>query len=191
MKLGIFGGSFNPIHIGHMIIADDFFEQIGLDKVIFVPTFISPFKVNSEKQIPDNLRLSMLRDAISHDPRFEVDDFEISKGDISFTYDTVIHIKGKFQTSNIFMLVGQDNLKDLKKWYKFEELNKMVTFCVAGRITNSNIENPPNQHYIKIDSPLIDISSTDIRARIKQKKSFRYMLLTQTYNTIISNNLYK
>ncbi len=190
MNIGIFGGSFNPIHIGHMIIAENFYSQLELDKVLFVPTCISPFKTIQNKEISDDIRLDMVKNIVNNDARFDVDDYEIKSGDISYTYNTISYLKYKYPESKFFLLIGKDNLKDMDKWHNFEKLREMVSFCVSGRLVDSIYE-LTKISYVQINSPLIEISSSDIRDRIKTGKSFRYMLLPKTYETIISENLYK
>jgi nicotinate-nucleotide adenylyltransferase len=190
MKIGIFGGSFNPIHIGHMIIAENFYSQLQLDKVLFIPTSISPFKTDQIKEISDEVRLDMVKNAIKNDSRFGVDDYEIICGNVSYTYNTILYLKQKYQQSELYLLIGYDNLKDIDKWYEFDKLCQLVTFCVSSRIVGLKEELTLISH-VQIDSPLIEVSSSDIRNRIKSGKSFRYMLLPRTYETIVAENLYK
>jgi len=194
-KIGIFGGSFNPIHIGHLIIAEYFFVQQKLDKVIFVPTYISPFKQDQTKQIPDEDRLAMVKLITDDDERFELDDFEIESKDVSYTYNTVKHIKSRYPNSELTLLIGFDNLPDLHQWYEFEKLAEFVTFCVAKRKSDSlrNEKMPSLGATVRLNylnSPNIEISSSRIREDIKSGEAFRYMLHPVVFEYIKTNKLY-
>jgi nicotinate-nucleotide adenylyltransferase len=194
-KIGIFGGSFNPIHIGHLIIAEYFFVQQNLDKVIFVPTYISPFKKDQTKQIADEDRLAMVKLITDNDERFEFDDFEIESKCVSYTYNTVKHIKSRYTESELTLLIGFDNLPDLHQWYEFEKLAKLVTFCVACRKSDSpiNEKKPSLGATVRLNflnSPNIEISSSRIREAAKSGEAFRYMLHPAVFEYVKSKKLY-
>jgi nicotinate-nucleotide adenylyltransferase len=194
-KIGIFGGSFNPIHIGHLIIAEYFFVQQNLDKVIFVPTYISPFKQDQIKLIADEDRLAMVKLITETDERFELDDFEIESKGVSYTFNSVNHIKSRYPNSELTLLIGFDNLHDLHKWYEFEKLAELVTFCVANRKSDSPInEKMPSLgatvRLNYINSPKIEISSSRIREAIKSGEAFKYMLHPAVFEYIKSKKLY-
>ncbi|MCO5251381.1 MAG: nicotinate (nicotinamide) nucleotide adenylyltransferase [Candidatus Kapabacteria bacterium] len=194
-KIGIFGGSFNPIHIGHLIIAEYFFVQQKLDKVIFVPTYISPFKQDQTKQIADEDRLAMVKLITDTDERFEFDDFEIKSKSVSYTYNTVKHIQSRYPNLELTLLIGFDNLPDLHKWYEFEKLAKMVTFCVANRKSDSPInEKMPSLgaavRLNYLNSPNIEISSSRIREAIKSGEAFQYLLHPAVFEYLKSKKLY-
>jgi nicotinate-nucleotide adenylyltransferase len=196
-KIGIMGGSFDPIHIAHLIIAEKFYSQMNLDKVILIPTYISPFKVdNTETQTERKHRIKMLQLVIEDNPIFELDLFEIENEDISYTYKTIEYLSKKYTDSRLFLLIGADNAKSFMKWKKWEELIKMVTLTIAARPGYDNLDKTiedlaqfGNQPQI-LNTPNLEISSSMIRSDIKNNHSCRYSLQEKVYNYIISNNLY-
>ena len=125
MKIGIFGGSFNPIHKGHMHLAESVMEDIKLDKIIFVPSKISPHK-SSDEYISENDRLEMVRLSIMNNRNFEVSDYELTQERVSYSVYTVRHFKEKYPDDELYLLVGTDMLLCFEKWYKFEEIMKQA-----------------------------------------------------------------
>jgi len=194
-KIGIFGGSFNPIHIGHLIIAEYFFIQQKLDKIIFVPTYISPFKQDQIKQVSDDDRSAMVKMLTDKDERFECDNFEIQSKDISYTYNTVLNIQTRYPNSELILLIGLDNLQDLNKWYEFDKLSKLVTFCVAkrGLDVTKNEKVPSLGAAVRLtylNSPNIEVSSSQIRESIKSSGAYQYMLHPAVFEYVKAKKLY-
>lgn len=194
-KIGIFGGSFNPIHIGHLIIAEYFYYCQDLYKVIFVPTHISPFKQDEQQVVTDDDRLLMVKAITDEDARFECDDFEIRSKEISYTYNTVCHISEFYPKTEIHLLIGQDHLPSLDKWYEFDKLASQVIFCIANRNSLDNhhndiISNSKGIKMVKLNTPKIEISSSAIREAIKNNKLIKYMLHRKTYKYIKDKGLY-
>lgn len=187
MRLGIFGGSFDPIHIGHLIIAEFAREYMKLDKVIFIP-------VGNPSHREDNLvsaidRYNMVKIAISNNPYFEVSDIEISHKKLNYTYDTLLEIKNNYENSEIFEIIGEDSADYLHKWKNYNELLKMCKFLVFKREGFDYISNHDN--IIVMNSPKISISATLIRNRIKNNMSIKYMVEETVEKYILENNLYK
>jgi nicotinate-nucleotide adenylyltransferase len=194
-KIGIFGGSFDPIHIGHLIIAEYFFVQQKLDKVIFVPTYISPFKQDQIKKISDEDRLTMVKLLTDNDKRFDCDDFEIQSKGVSYTYNTVCNIQFRYPNSELILLIGYDNLQDLDKWYEFDKLSELVTFCVANRgAEGTKNEKSPiigaSVSLTNLDSPNIEISSSRIRESIEFGGAYQYMLHPAVFEYVKTKKLY-
>ncbi len=158
-KAAIFGGSFDPPHIGHLQIIKSALEKLDIDKLIVVPAHLSPFKKGHSA--PPELRLKWLKAVTADNPKVEVSDYEIRKGSKSYTIDTVRHFKHFFGT--IYLIIGADNLKTLKKWHRYEELDKMVKWVVA---TRSDLYVP--KRFIRLDVD-IPISSTELRENIDPK----------------------
>ena len=133
LKIAIYGGSFDPIHHGHLILAHDAIEQLELEKVILVPVAVSPFK--KPPIASGEMRLSMLRGAIKGEMGFAVDDCELRRSPPSYTIDTVVDIRRREPGAEIFCLIGDDNVRDLAKWHRFAELEKegfgKFPICVA------------------------------------------------------------
>src|SRR2546421_6847529 len=134
MKLAIYGGTFDPIHHGHLIIAREALETLGPDEVIFVPARVSPFK-KTTPVASDEIRLSMLRAAIENEIGFAVDDCELRRPPPSYTIDTVKEIRRLKGAATIYCLIGEDNVGNLTKWRRFSDLEKMVRFVVLDRTT--------------------------------------------------------
>ncbi|ACN98369.1 nicotinate (nicotinamide) nucleotide adenylyltransferase [Sulfurihydrogenibium azorense] len=204
--IALFGGSFDPVHLGHLRIAEDVREFFNLKKVIFVPAYLSPLKESSNASAED--RFNMLTLSIKDNPYFEVSDYEIKKGGKSYTIETVEHYERLFYHKPVLIL-GSDSLLTLHKWKKPEDLLKKANFIVVGRGKDSykEIKNYLNTFFnfnnifynesiIKegvyfFDSRRIDISSTEIRERVKLGKSIKYLVLEEVENYIKEKNLYK
>ena len=187
MRLGIFGGSFDPIHIGHLIIAEFAREYMGLDKVIFIP-------VGNPSHREDNLvsaidRYNMIKIAIENNPNFEVSDIEIKEGKTNYTYDTLLEVKNRYKNCEIFEIIGEDSADYLHKWKNYDKLLEMCKFLVFRREGFSYKSS--HQNIILMDSPKISISATFIRNRVKENKSIRYMVEDKVEKYIIEKNLYK
>ena len=155
-KIAIFGGSFDPPHLGHLAIIKKALERLDIDRLIVVPAFISPFKKGHAA--PPELRLEWLKKITAFDPRITVSDIELKKGGPSYTIDTVNHFARFFDT--IYLIIGADNLRDLHKWHRFDELNKKVKWVVA---TRDNTDVPQGFIRLDVDMP---ISSTELREKI-------------------------
>jgi len=175
-KIAFFGGTFDPIHIGHLIIAEKAREEFNLEKVIFIPSNIPPHKKKSYASPIQ--RFNMVKIAINDNSFFNISDIEIKNEGISYTYKTIKKMKELYYEYNIFFIIGQDSLMDLQNWYRADELIKEVVFLVAKRESEFKYEKrnefPVNFKFI--NSPIIQISSTYIRTCIREKKSIKYLL---------------
>ncbi len=190
MAVGIYGGSFDPIHLGHLITTQMVFEKRSLDKIIFVPSYISPLKLDA-KAIDVEHRCKMVQLGIKSNPHFELSDYEIRKGDVSYTIDTLIHFKKIF--SEIELIIGLDNLVVFEKWKNPDEIFELAKVIVMVR-HQDNLEIQKNRFFEKVyfvDTPTIEISSTDIRKRIKENLPIDFLVPNQVADYIIKNNLYK
>ena len=183
MKIAIYGGSFDPIHHGHLILARDATEQLGLEKVILIPAAVSPFK--KPPIASGEMRLSMLRAAIEGEMGFAVDDCELRRPAPSYTIDTVADIRRREPGVEIFYLIGDDNVRDLTKWHRFVELEKLVRFAVLGR-TGEQVS-----HSYPLIQRRIDISATEIRKRVASGKSIRYLVPQAVEEIIRRKKLYR
>ena len=199
-KVGIIGGSFNPIHYGHLIIAEWFKQELGLDLVIFIPAFVSPFKVEDEIASSANSidRYSMLKLAIEDNSNFICDDYEVNRKIVSYSIDTIKYLKNKYLNSDLFLLIGEDQAIRFNQWNKWREIISICQLCIAGREFNgkqigliNELFDVVNYSATWISSPKIEISSTDIRNRVKSNKSIRYLTTNKVIQYIQSNELYK
>src|SRR5882724_1256005 len=182
-KIAIYGGTFDPVHHAHLILARDALEMLGLDEVIFVPAATSPLK----KAVPiasGESRLAMLRAAIDGEPKFVVDDCELRRPPPSYTIDTVEEVRRRNSHTVIYCLVGEDNVDRLTKWHRFAELEKMVHFIVLDRTGQS-----PTHSYPVIDRK-IDISATEIRKRVASGGSIRYLVPPAVEEIICREKIY-
>ncbi|MBM3249819.1 MAG: nicotinate-nucleotide adenylyltransferase [Candidatus Omnitrophica bacterium] len=188
MRIGILGGTFNPIHIGHLILAEEAREKLGLDKVIFVPSFLPPHKDNSDIA-PAGMRLAMVKSAIRGNKYFSFSDTEIRRDGKSYTIDTVKEFKAKFPKDDLYFIIGSDLLKYLDDWKDLGEIIQMVKFIVATR-PGYPLEKIPG--YIRtVATRAVDISAFEIRERVKQARSFRYLVPESVFNYIVRKGLYK
>lgn len=194
MSIGIYGGTFDPIHVGHLVIAEYIRDYFDFSQIVFVPSGNPPFKYNLLTDASD--RLSMVKLAISENPYFKCSDFEIQSPFKSYTIKTVDYMKKLYHGEDMFFIVGQDAAFDIDKWYKYDKLVDMITFVVAQRgddIKNDILRKNKahTDRFIFIETPFIEISSSDIRDRIVHDKSVRYMLSEKVLDYIEKKGLYR
>ena len=197
-KYGIFGGSFNPIHYGHLMICEYIKEEMGLDKVIFIPTGNPPHK---ELELSAEDRYEMVRLAISPNPDFEISDIETTRVKKSYTVDTIRELKKIYREEKLYFLIGLDSLFQLKTWMKIGDLSQEIEFVVALRPgyldkeeVNKEIDFLRENFGTKINlikTPLYEISSTDLRDRIREGKSLRYLIPKKVLDYIEESGFYK
>lgn len=183
-KIGIFGGTFDPIHAGHLILARDAVEQLELDELLFIPAALSPHKLEQTPATAD-ARLEMLRAAIQGEPRFCLDTLELERPAPSYAVDTIEALRTREPSSQFFYLIGEDNVARLSTWHRFAELSKMVQFAVLDR-TGLKTEHPfptVRRH--------VDISATDIRNRVARGQSIRYLVPPAVEEIIRRRQLYR
>lgn len=195
MAIALYGGSFDPIHIGHLITATNAVETYNLDKVIFIPSHITPLK-DRDLEASDTDRFEMIQRSIKNNPKFIVSDYEINNDGVSYSYNTVKYFKDTYRDEKIYFIIGTDRAKDLKKWYNIEELSKLTTFIFVARNGEKLEDIVENDDFYKgIDyeimiSPIIEISSSLIRNRIKQNKKIDYMITDECKSYIEELSLY-
>jgi nicotinate-nucleotide adenylyltransferase len=182
-KIGIYGGTFDPIHHAHLILAREALELLHLEKVIFIPAAISPFK--DAPAASAEMRLSMLRAAIKGEDRFSVDDCELRRKPPSYTIDTVKEIRQREENAELYCLIGSDNLAGLRQWHRFNELEKTVQFVILDR-TGGQID----RSFLVVGRKL-DISATDIRKRVALDQSIRYLVPPAVEEIIGQGKLYR
>jgi nicotinate-nucleotide adenylyltransferase len=183
MKIGIYGGTFDPIHHGHLILGREVLESLGLEKVIFVPAAVSPLR-SAPVASADN-RLSMLRAAIQGQDDFVVDDCELKRPPPSYSIDTVLQIREREPNAELFWLIGADNVSSLNKWHRIHELKKLVQFVVLDRAGRGEKQPFP------VIQRNIDISATDIRNRVASGRSIRYLVPQAVEEIVRRENLYR
>jgi nicotinate-nucleotide adenylyltransferase len=184
MRTALYGGSFDPIHHGHLLLAREAMEQFGLDRVVFIPAAQSPFKLDRVPAPPDQ-RLAMVQAATAGEPGFEWDDSEVHRAGPSFTVDTVEAWKARAPADELYYLIGQDNVSDLPKWRRSAELLGMVKFVVFER---DGYDTP---HGFPAVRARMDISATAVRKRVAEGKSIRYLVPEAVREIIETHRLYK
>jgi nicotinate-nucleotide adenylyltransferase len=199
-KIGISGGTFDPIHYGHLIIAQEAGEILGLERVIFIPSGNPPHKT-SQKVTSAYHRYKMVKKAIENNPFFDISDIEIKKEGYSYTVDTLqelIRIHGNY--TKFYFITGADVVRELDHWKDFEKIFKMCEFVAALRQGYDKEALIDRIDYLKkhynakihmVNTPLIGISSTIIRNMIGKNKSIKYLVPEKVEKYIIENNLYK
>jgi nicotinate-nucleotide adenylyltransferase len=183
MRLALFGGSFDPIHHGHLILARDAIEQLDLDRVIFIPAAISPHKLHTSPALGE-VRCAMVAAAIAGEPRFELDASELSRSGPSFTIHTVEATRARLPEARLFYLIGHDNLAKLHTWHRIEDLRRLVEFVVFGRGENES------SHPFHSLQRRLDLSATEIRARVARGASIRYLVPETVSHLIEQHRLY-
>lgn len=199
IKKAIFGGTFDPIHNGHLHIAYEALYKLNLDKVIFMPSGNPPHKLG--KKITNAFfRYEMVKVAIRQEECFDISNYEINKSDLSYTYETLKYFNNLEKDTEWYFLTGADCLMDIEGWKNAAEIFQLCTLIVFNR-PGYNIENIQEQKskvekkylnkIIFLDIPLLDISSTNIRKTIREGKSVSYLLPESVHNIIEQLNLYK
>jgi nicotinate-nucleotide adenylyltransferase len=188
--MGIFGGSFDPIHIGHLLVAQAACEELGLERLFFVPAAQSPFKPASQPA-PAMLRLRMLRLALVGKPNYEVDEQELTRGGVSFTIDTVRDYSRRFPEAKMFWLIGADHVPTLPKWREANELAELIEFIVIPRPGEIPAPSPPPFRVQVLNGWPLKLSSSEIRMRVKQGKPVAHLLPPGLAEVIEQNDLYR
>jgi nicotinate-nucleotide adenylyltransferase len=182
-KIGLFGGSFDPIHHGHLILARDAMESLRLDRVIFIPANVSPHKLEHPPS-PPRLRCEMVEAAIAGESRFSMDACEAGRVGPSYAVDTIRLMRQRFPMAELFYFIGEDNVAALHTWKESKQLRELATFVVLARGEIQPVEGFP------VITRHIDVSSTDIRNRIAQGLSVRYLLPETVCAILTRHQLY-
>ncbi|WP_155286747.1 nicotinate-nucleotide adenylyltransferase [Lacticaseibacillus zhaodongensis] len=186
-QIGIFGGTFNPVHTGHLVMADQVGTQLGLDKVYFMPD-ANPPHVDKKEAIPAKYRVEMLAAAIQGNPLFDLELCEIKRGGISYTYDTMVQLKKDHPDTDYYLIIGADMVNYLPKWYRIDDLAKLVQFVGVKRPGYA-----PRSKYpvLWVDAPQLEITSTAIRKRVANGESIRYLVPDVVAAYIEKEGLYR
>ncbi|HUJ10223.1 MAG TPA: nicotinate-nucleotide adenylyltransferase [Verrucomicrobiae bacterium] len=196
--IGILGGTFNPIHLGHLLMAQDATEQLELERVIFIPSATPPHKT-VDKLASARDRLQMIKLAIRGNKRFEVDDLEIRRGGKSYSVDTLTQLKRRYPRAEFFFIIGADSLQELHLW---REVKRLVTLCTFVTVPRPGFQAKPiidprldvatrrrlRQHVLR--GHACDIASRDIRTRIANGRSIRYLVPDAVHQYIRRRRLY-
>jgi nicotinate-nucleotide adenylyltransferase len=200
MRIGIFGGSFDPVHYGHLILAETCREACRLDKLVFMPAALSPHKLGSQPAPPD-ARVEMLQLAIGGHESFEISRSEIDRGGVSYTVDTLAEFQTAHEGDELFFLMGGDSLDDFPNWREPARIGQIATLVVVSRPPHVT----PNFEALRkvlqeeqvaaalahhVQMPQVDISSSEIRDRIRDGRSIRYQTPRAVEKYIQTQKLY-
>lgn len=188
MKIGFLGGSFDPVHFGHLIAAQDACEQYKLDRVFLVPAAQAPLKPQDVQSSADD-RLAMVKAAVEWDHRFEVSDYELRKGGMSFTIDSARHFRSEFPDDELYWIIGGDQLPKLHLWKDVEKLALLLEFIFLERPGHPIKPMQPIQglRLHRCDGHLVEISSTELRDRVRKGLSLDYFVPIRLLSTSITN----
>lgn len=186
-KIGILGGTFNPIHNGHLIIANQAYNQLKLDRVLFLPDYIPPH-VDKKEAISANKRVEMIKKSIEGYKQFDLELLEIERKGKSYTYDTMKKLIENNPNVEYYFIIGGDMVDYLPKWYRINDLLNMINFVGVKRLGSSG---KSNENILWIDCPLIQISSSLIRDYIKKNKSIEFLVPKKVNKFIKEHHLYE
>lgn len=196
MKIGLFGGTFDPIHMGHVDMIRQVCEHMPLDKVIFIPAYIPPHK--NKTITPYHHRMAMVKLALQHDSMFEISDYESKTSKPSYTFYTLSYFKENYPNDEFFYIMGADSFNNIESWYKWNELLGLSNFIIIDRkdyplaiskTTQIELDKSPYTVY-HLPLKTIPISSTLIRQQLKDRKLMPNTLEDEVYSYILENNLY-
>lgn len=196
MKIGLFGGTFDPIHIGHLIIMENVINAMNLDKIYILPNSNPPHKLQNKKT-EISIRLKMVREAIKDNHKIEINDYDYRNNSIHYTYQTLDYFKKTYPDDEFYFIIGEDSFLDIKKWKNYEQIlkEKLIIFKRYSEINSSllseiNEIKKYNKNIYLIDNMALDISSTLIRSLVKNKKSIKYLVDDKVIEIISKENLY-
>ncbi len=192
LKIGFLGGSFDPVHFGHLLAAQDVYEQYRLDRLFFVPAAQAPLKPQTMQAGPEE-RCAMLRAAIEWDRRFEISDRELRRGGVSYTVDSVREFRAEYPNDELFWIIGGDQLPQLHLWRGIAELATMVEFIFLERPGHPAKPAPevPGLRLRRCDGHLIEISSSELRQRVRRGWSLHYFCPQKVIAHIEARHLYR
>ncbi len=192
MRVGVFGGTFDPPHVGHMLLASDVREALKLDRLIFVPTGVQPLKVDNPPVASPQDRLEMVRPAVADDAYYTVEDAEINRKGLSYTVDTLEHLSQHIPAAKLFLLLGEDALATFDKWRNPGRIRELATVALMrrGGSSSSRLEDIP-EAVIEVTTRRIDVSSTEIRERLRADKSIKGFVPESVERFIDARGLYR
>lgn len=185
-RIGILGGTFNPPHYGHLLIANEVKHQLELDELIFLPNALSPFK-QKDYRVTDAERLDMLSLALTELPDSRIETLEIEQGGISYTYDTMDTLSRAYPSSELYFIIGADQVEKLSAWYRIDDLVKLVTLVTVPR-PGYNLETTYPVKQVTI--PMLDVSSTELRKRLAHRMTVKFLMPDAVATYCEVNRLY-
>ena len=196
MKLAVLGGSYNPIHIGHLMLADTVCRSCGYDTIAFVPAFLSPFKRGHAGCTVED-RIAMVERAVADNPAFYCEPCEVTRQGVSYTLDTLRFLTQKYpqHEGKIGLIIGDDLLEGFSGWREAEHIPDYADIIVGNRIidrySTTQASSAGKVPHLRVDNALLPVSSSGIRAAIQEKKSWRYLVPSAVYSYIKEHKLYE
>ncbi len=192
MRIGVFGGTFDPPHVGHLLLASDARDALDLDRLIFIPAGAQPLKVNNPPVASARDRLEMVRLAVADDANYTVDDAEIERKGLSYTVDTLEQLARRHGSGKLFLLLGEDALEAFDQWREPERIREFATLAVMRRDGGSAAAvKPVPDGVIEVSTRRVDVSSTEIRARLRAGKSIKGFVPDSVERFIEARGLYR
>jgi nicotinate-nucleotide adenylyltransferase len=191
MRIGVFGGTFDPPHVGHLLLAADARELLNLDRLIFIPVWTQPFKVGTPPVASPQDRLEMVRLAISDDANYAVDDAEINRKGLSYTVDTLEYLAGHYAGAELYLLVGEDALAGFRQWRNPQRILELATLALMMRSGAPDIGDWRRaEGLVRLSTRRVDVSSTEIRERRRAGKSIKGFVPESVERFIEARGLY-
>jgi nicotinate-nucleotide adenylyltransferase len=191
-KIGILGGTFDPIHMGHLVLAEQVREELKLDRVIFIPCFSPPHKT-PHQQSPAKNRFEMTKLAIEGNSFFSISDAELKRGGLSYTIDTLREFKNQYPDSQIYFITGSDVVDELSTWKDPKEIYRLAKVVIATRPGFDDFD--PENHFLRksiaVEITGLDISSSEIRKKVEEGRSIRYLVPPKVEEYIGREELYR
>lgn len=193
MRLAIFGGSFDPPHVGHLLAAGDACDQLDLGRIVFIPAATQPLKVGQAGATAEQ-RLAMVRLLAASDPRFEVSAFEVEQGGLSFTVNTLAHFARLHPADDLYLLLGADVLESFGQWREPGRILQLARVVLLERQRNDSVPLPEDLEWanvLRLPTRRVDVSSTEIRERVRQGKPIRGFVTDDVAAYIARAGLYR
>jgi nicotinate-nucleotide adenylyltransferase len=188
MRVGIMGGTFDPIHIGHLIAASEVCTQLKLDQVVFIPAG-QPWQKSGQSVTAARVRLETVRAAVSSDARFDVDDIEVRRTGATYAVETMKDLTAKNPDNEYFWIVGDDVLEKITTWHHWQEFLDLVQIVAVNRTTDKSLTVPFD--YIRVVMPEVRISASELRHRLAQGDDCRYLIPDAARDYIMKNGIYR
>lgn len=191
-QIGILGGTFDPVHLAHLILAERARDELVLDAVIFIPAAVPPHK-RTRTITPGPRRWEMLEIALAGNPHFRASDIELKRPGVSYTIDTLIELEREYPDARFHLIIGADTLNDIVNWHRPAEIVRRAVLVVAGRPGTSAVSSLPypDVEIVSLEMPHLEISSTEIRERVGEGRSIRYLVPAGVEAYIHAQDLYR
>jgi len=192
MRIGVFGGTFDPPHVGHLMLAADARDALDLDHLIFVPASSQPLKVERPAVASARDRLEMVRLVVADDANYQVDETEIDRKGLSYTVDTLEHLSTRYPGAQLFLLLGQDALQSFGKWKNIQRIRQLATLAVMQRPGHKESRaDATAKDVVSVSTRRVDVSSTEIRERLRAGKSIKGFVPESVERFIEARGLYR